>query len=971
MKKAGNFSLLFRESGLAPAKSGAIPLRPGDPAHSELLRRVASRDDDERMPPPKHGPALSTAEVGLLAAWIQAGAPWDGHWAYTAPRAPMLPVVRDATWCRAPLDRFVLARLEKESLHPSPEADRIAWLRRASLDLTGLPPTPDDIAAFGNDRGSGAHERVVDGLLKSAAYGERWAAVWLDLARYADSQGYEKDAARVAWPWRDWVIRAFDGNLPFDRFTVRLLAGDLLPDATLDDAVASAFHRHTPTNAEGGTDDEEVRVAAVLDRVATTWKAWQGVTFNCVQCHAHPYDPIDHAEYYRFAALFNTSRDWDLNNDEPRLVVPLRHEAFGRARALDRSLRALRAAELDETTRLAADAGQWRCLAPVAAASSHMTKLAIRALPDGGGEVWTEGTVSHDSTFTLEFAAPTAGQRVAALRIDALPRDSAKALLTAELGFVLSEVRAQRLGPSNASAVAAHETRLQAARDALARATEAESKAADADREAARKETAQRRQALRDLEARHPGEVKLAFAFGDEAEPFMDAQSTLDPDTRGWGALSRMTHPRRLVIVPDQPFDLEPGGKLRLVIRQEAAPNDMAPLVMNRGRFSVTDRADWTRLAAAPGFAARRAEMARLGKERADIPGTPLPVMAEQDPHLRRPTALFVRGDWLNKGEVVQPGVPRVFPALPADAPADRLALARWLVSPSNPLTARVAVNRLWEQLFGTGIVETVDDFGTSGQPPSHPELLDHLALRFRDDLRWDVKALLREIVLSATYRQDARVTPLLRERDPANRLLARGPRSRLSAEMVRDNALAIAGLLSSKRFGPPAMPVQPEGIWRVVYSSQRWVTSEGEDAYRRALYTYWRRSAPYPSLLTFDAPNRIVCAARRGLTATPLQALVTLNDPVFVECASALARRMEREAGPTLHERIARGLVLATGRAADPADVADLRRLHAQALATYSRQPDLAVRFGAEPEQAALALVANAILNLDTVLSK
>ncbi|KAB2661152.1 MAG: DUF1549 domain-containing protein, partial [Verrucomicrobia bacterium] len=270
VKKAGNFSLLFRESGLAPAKSGANPLRSGDPALSELLRRVASRDDDERMPPPKHGPPLSTAEVGLLAAWIQAGAPWDGHWAYTAPRAPMLPVVRDAAWCRAPLDRFVLARLEKESLHPSPEADRIAWLRRASLDLTGLPPTPDDIAAFGNDRGSGAHERVVDRLLKSAAYGERWAAVWLDLARYADSQGYEKDAARVAWPWRDWVIRAFDGNLPFDQFTVRLLAGDLLPDATLDDAVASAFHRHTPTNAEGGTDDEEFRVAAVLDSVATT-----------------------------------------------------------------------------------------------------------------------------------------------------------------------------------------------------------------------------------------------------------------------------------------------------------------------------------------------------------------------------------------------------------------------------------------------------------------------------------------------------------------------------------------------------------------------------------------------------------------------------------------------------------------------------------------------------------------------------
>ncbi len=971
VKKAGGVSFLFRESAMAPGKSGEVPFKPGDLEKSEAIRRLLTKDEDDRMPPPKHGPRLSEKEIAIFRDWVKQGAPWKGHWAYAAPTLPALPKVSQPKWCRSELDRFILAKLDTEKLKPSKEADRLAWLRRVTFDLIGLPPTPDEAKAFLADRKSGAHERVVDRLLKSPHFGERWAAPWLDLGRYADSQGYEKDAARTVWPWRDWLIRAFNDDLPFDQFTVRMLAGDLLPDASLDDLVATAFHRNTPTNAEGGTDDEEYRVTAVVDRVGTTWKTWQAVSFNCVQCHAHPYDPIDHPEFYRFLAIFNTSQDWDLNGDEPRLNVPLDVKDFPRARALDRQWRDLRTAQLAETEKLAANATQWRPLTPLSAVSSHLTKLVIQPLASGGGEVVTEGTVSHDSKFTLDLAAPEGGLTVTALRVDALPKNPEAAQLMPELGFILSEVRGQVLSADNAKAVADYEQALADARTAESKAGEAEKSAKDADKEARKKDLEARRKEVRELERQHPGEVKWRYAFGDEVQPFQDPQATLDPDSRGWGALSRMTHPRHLVLVPETPFTLPAGAKLRVLIRQEAAPNDMAPLVMNRGRFSLSADNAWTALVSGADFKARWDKLAELKKERDAIKAASMPVMAEQDASLRRPTAVFQRGNWMNHGERVTAGVPKIFPQPPTGQPVDRLAMARWIASTNNPLTARVAVNRIWEQLFGSGIVDSLDDFGTSGQPPSHPELLDFLAVRFQTELGWSVKRLLRELVLSATYRQDATVTPQLRERDPANRLLARGPRTRLSAEMVRDNALAVSGLLSDKLFGPPVMPLQPDGIWRVVYSSQKWETSKDADAHRRALYTYWRRSTPYPSLLTFDAPNRSVCAAKRTTTSTPLQALVTLNDPVYMEAARALGERMTREGGAKLEQRLAHGYRLATGRAPAKADLKDLRALHAEMLAAYTQDQALAEKFGASPEQAALTLVANALLNLDVTLTK
>ena len=956
VKKEGGVSFVFRELATVAGKSGEVPVKPGDLEHSEAYRRITTKDDDDIMPPRKHGPGLTPQEAEVFKEWIKQGAPWQGHWAYTPPQPQVLPKVSGASWCRQDLDRFILAKLKDAKLKPSPDADRAQWLRRVTFDLTGLPPTPDEVKVFLADKSKQAHEHVVDRLLKSERFGERWAALWLDLSRYADSQGYEKDSPRTIWPYRDWLIRAFNSDMPFDQFTIRQIAGDLLPDATLDDIVATGFHRNTPTNVEGGTDDEEFRVAAVLDRVSTTWAVWEGVTFNCVQCHAHPYDPFDQPEFYKFVAFYNTSRDWDLREDLPKLDVPLNTADFGKARDLDRKIRNLMSAELKASQQLAGKDSHWRALKPSSAKSTLQTKLVLRDNSDGTRDVLTEGTVSHDSQFTIDIPLPEGVGKLTALRVEVLPRDPAKAQFTPELGFEISELRAQLLTKENEAKIEAHEKEVSAARAA-------ESKAGK-DKKAELKKKADQ------LEASQPGVIKFTYALGDELDPFDDAQATLRPDKQGWGANPRMMHARHLVLVPDAAVDLPRGARLRLIIRQEAAPNDLMPLVMNRSRYSISDNPAWQTLTCDSAFAQRRSEIASLEKERKGIKSATMPVMMEQDVALRRGTATFKRGNWLDKGDAVQAAVPKVFPQLPANAPADRLAMARWMVSKGNPLTARVAVNRFWEQLFGTGLVASLGDFGTSGKPPSHPELLDYLALRFQNEMGCSIKKLLRELVLSSTYMPDNRVTPKLREKDPQNRLLSRGPRTRLSAEMIRDNALAVAGLLSDKAFGPPVMPVQPDGIWRAARSNLKWQTSKGEDAHRRALYTYIRRSSPYPSLLTFDAPNRLVCAVQRVTTSTPLQALVTLNDPVYMECAVALAGRMCEE-GNAPAKQIALGYRLATGRDPSKADVRDLEELYASALKDYQSDSASAGKLGGVPEKAALALVANAILNLDVVLTK
>ncbi len=944
VKQASELSFVYRDKVLSPAKSGKIPVVPRKPDESELVLRVTTRDENERMPPPEHGPRLEEAEIARLRQWVQEGAPWKEHWAFLPPKPQSLPQVNNPDWCRQPMDCFILERLEQTGLQPSPEADRLTWLRRVTFDLIGLPPSLDEARAFVADESKNAHEKVADRLLASPRFGERWAALWLDLARYADSQGYEKDSLRTMWPYRDWLIRVWNADMPYDQFTIRQIAGDLLPEASMEDRIATGFHRNTPTNSEGGTDDEEFRVVAVIDRVNTTWQVWQGITFGCVQCHSHPYDPIEHDEYYRFLAYFNTSRDWDLRSDDPRLSVPLSENDFTRARELDRRMSQLRREELDITEKMTANAGQWQPLKPDLAASTKLTELVVTEDETGAAEVLTEGTVSHDSRFTLEFPLPEGLDRLTALRIGVLPRNMAKAPSSPELGFTISHLRAQVVTSETAGRIGDEEP------------------AEDGNGKKGGKEN---------NPAPLPGEILFAVALGDELEPFDDPQATLNADKPGWGAIPRIMHPRRLVLVPPEPVSLPRGARLRLVIRQENAPNDLAPLVMNRSRYAITANDAWTTLVKDKEFQRRRDEIKNIARERSAIKGALLPVMAEQEAGLRRQSAVFVRGNWLEKGSEVSPGLPGIFSSLREEASADRLSFARWLVSPENPLTARAAVNRVWEQLFGLGLVETLEDFGSSGQSPSHPGLLDFLALRFQNEQAWSRKKLLRELVLSATYRQTARVTSELRERDPRNRLLARGPRSRLSAEMVRDNALALAGLLSDRMHGPSVMPPQPEGIWRAARSNLKWEESKGEDRLRRAIYTYWRRSSPYPGMLAFDAPARLVCNPRRMITNTPLQALVTLNDPVYMEAAVGLARRMRAEGGSTAAGQVAYGYELATGRKPDDKIVGDLLALHAKAMTDYRANPELADRLAGNAEMSALALVANAILNLDIVLTK
>jgi mono/diheme cytochrome c family protein len=916
IKQAAGLSFIRRATVTAKAESGETPVVPGDPDHSFLLKRVTAADD-ERMPPADHGRALNAEEIAVLRKWIAQGAPWQEHWAYVKPVKPPLPKVSDPAWCRDALDRFVLARLDLEKLHPSAPADRRTWLRRVSFDLIGLPPTAEEIQTFLADESPQAFETVVDRLLASPRFGERWASVWLDLARYADTMGYEKDTGRNIWPYRDWLIRAFNADMPFDEFTIKQLAGDLLDRPTMDDLIATGFHRNTQTNAEGGTDDEEFRVAAVIDRVNTTWQVWQATTFGCTQCHAHPYAPIDHDEYYKFMAAFNNTRDCDLTEEYPLLDVPLDASQWESARAIDQKLSDLRHSQHREFWKLAADQKLWRGLIPDKAVSTGSAELHVQET-DGQSEILAQGTLAANSQYTIDFPL-SQHLRFEALKIEVLPKDIEAALKTPETGFVLSQLRVYIITPKN----------------------------------------------------EQPREIECQLALCDEAEPFFDPQASLKPDPLGWGAFSKLSQPRSAVFIPKEPIEIEPGERLRLVLVQNKTAADSVPMVIERARFSLSASEQWQKLVSSEEFKNRQQEIVTLQKKRSRIEHVSMPVMCELAADQSRHTYEFERGNWLAKGQEVQAGTPALFPPLPAGAPVNRLTIARWLVSEENPLTARVMVNRLWAQLFGAGIVETAEDFGSSGSPPSHPELLDYLARRFQDDLHWSVKSMLRELVLSATYRQDAKTSMEVRQRDPQNQLLSRGPRNRLTAEMVRDQALAVSGLISDKMYGPPVMPPQPEGVWRSVYNGQKWTAATGADRYRRSIYTYWKRTSGYPSMLSFDAPSRDICTARRIVTNTPLQALTTLNDEAYIECAQALAKRMHAAAGPEIRAELAWAYTEVTGQIAPDDAISTLEKLFNQAQDAYEKNPALSKKLSDRAELAARTVAANAILNLDQALTK
>lgn len=717
----------------AKRRTGDFVVAPGKPAESTLVTRIYATDPYEIMPPPETQHKLTAKEKDLLKEWIAQGAEYESHWAFAKPQRPALPQPKQKNWARNPIDLFILAKMEAAGMQPSPEADRYTLARRVALDLTGLPPTIAQVDAFVNDPAPNAYEKYVDEILKSPAYGERWAAVWLDLARYADSNGYAEDNPRVIWKYRDWVIKAINKNTPFDQFTIEQLAGDMLPNPTEDQLIATAFHRNTPSNDEGGTDDEEFRVAAVVDRVNTTMQTWMGLTMACAQCHNHKYDPLSQEEYFQIYAIFNQTEDSDKRDLRPTLVQ-----------------------------------------------------------------------------YTPE--------------------------------------------------------------------------------QLKRREDLQKR--ISDMQK--------------------EINGTKDANQKK----------------------------------------------------------------------AKQKQLAELQKQFNGVRGISTPIQRELAKDKQRKTHIQVRGNFLNKGKEVAPNVPELFHDIPTGTPVNRLTLARWLVSPENPLTSRVTVNRYWERIFGKGLVETSEDFGIRGDRPTHPDLLDWLAVEFIDQ-NWDVKQLLRTIVTSATYRQSSRVTADMIEVDPENKFYARAPRFRNNAEMIRDQALSASGLLSDKMFGPPVNPPRPNFGLRAAFGGNTdWTTSKGEDKFRRAVYTQWRRSTPYPSMVTFDAPERNVCTVKRPRTNTPLQALVTLNDPVYVEAAQALARRVIREGGKTVEDKARHGFRLCVTRPPSDRELQTLVRLYDNARARYAKDPQSAQQMATEPlgpvpagmdtiDLAAWTVVGNVLLNLDEMLMK
>lgn len=922
IKQAAGLSFIYRDQALEV-------IQPGDPDHSEMMIRILEQDQSLKMPPPDaHPQGLSEEETELIDRWIRQGATWSAHWAFKRPKSQPVPQIKLNQWPKKKLDHFVLAKLEAYGLSPAEEADPAQWLRRTSFDLTGLPPSIMQLEELENDivnQPRRAYEKQVDRLLASPSFGERWAQVWLDLVRYADTMGYEADLPRKVWPYRDWLIRAFNDDMPFDQFTIAQIAGDLLPSASAADIVATACQRNTQTNVEGGTDDEEFRVAAVIDRVNTTWTVWQGLTFGCAQCHSHPYEPIEHHEYYCFLSFYNNSEDCDLKNEFPRFAYPLIPEQTEVLFDLQKQQREIRQSLNNDGLTLAEDEKIWKAPKLDALHSNHGTLVL-----DDGGRAKYQGDAANGIHHSVQFEAKS----LSAIKVRVFPQsDDPKDW--PERGAVISTLTLE----------IENETEVN-------RKIDKESK----------KETG------------NAGfqNVELSDVFADSLSgPYRPIEALSDAP-EGFGGYPKLFKPRWAVFVLEEPIEQVRAVKLRLSIRCNAKTTGAHPTHVRVFSVETTSDPRWTQTV---GRAARKALRRRLGdinQTISDIPNVMMPVMAERDHRAARPTRVFMRGNWMDKGKAVQPSFPKVFQHSKT-APTDRLDMARWLVSPENPLTARVLVNRVWAQLFGTGIVETLEDFGSSGQPPSHPNLLDDLALRFQGEMHYRLKTLLKEIVLSSTYRQAnhlSSTTSSLAQADAGdvrNRLLGRGPRNRLSAEMVRDQALKVSGLLSKKMFGKPVMPFQPSGIWEGAFTGKgrKWEQSTGEDQYRRGVYTYWKRTAPYPSFVAFDAPSRDVCNPRRIATNTPLQALVTLNDPVYQEAAKALGKQM-------LDLGVAVGYRMVTSARLDEETAQELQKLKDEIQSTLENENfDENHPLGATPEEAALTVTAAAIMNLDSALTK
>lgn len=957
-----------RDDALAVGDSGKRPIVPGDVNSSEIIRRVMAHGD-ERMPP-EDGPApLNSQQIETLNAWIAQGAEYETHWAFVAPKAGPVPADKLGR-ARNAIDRFVQDRLLRDKLSPSAEAKRQTQIRRVAFDITGLPPTLIEIDNFVNDESPSAYERMVDRYFDSPAYGEHMARHWLDLARYADTNGYQYDTERQQWVWRDWVIDAYNRNMPFDQFTTQQLAGDLLPDSTPQQRLATGFNRNHSITIEGGIISEEYRTEYVMDRVVTTSQVWLGLTMGCARCHDHKYDPISQKEFYQTFAYFNQVPERGNSGFDPRETIPSPLAKSGKSSGIGEQLAdlktqlanpvALESQLATWTQQLAAssDAG-WNIQEPLTMKSSggsKMTKL------DDGSIVFGGANPDKD---TYEITARTEATNITAVRLEALTHDSLPAKgpgRHSNSNFVLSEFE-----------VVATSVR----------------------------------------DPKQSQKITFARAIADYSQANYEIHKAIDgvPGNSGW-AVDGPTRKQNATaaFIAETPFGFEGGTQLLFRLRHDA---NFRTHGVGRPRLSLTTDsaktltlqgvpADIRTIAAKPSSSRSNAEAKQLSDyfmkhhdprdalkqkiaklEKQLTAGTPATMVMRDMPSPRK-TFVLNRGEYDSPAEEVKATTPAVFPSMPKNAPANRLGFADWLTSPNHPLTARVAVNRYWQRLFGTGLVKTSEDFGVQGELPSHPQLLDWLALEFVRS-GWDVKHIQRLMIMSATYRQSSHAKPAQWQQDPENRMLARGPRMRLDGEEIRDAMLFTSGQLVDHRGGPSVYPYQPKGLWMELNNrpgySKAYAVGSGDDLYRRSLYTFWKRTVPSPMLKTLDAPEREFCTIRRSRTNTPLQALLLMNGPQFVEAARNLGQRMMKHGGRSTDERIVYAFRLVTARRPTTAELSVLREAYAEEF-KRSQNQDIAkqsVHVGASPvaselnlsELSAYTSVARLIMNLNEAITK
>lgn len=877
----GGFNLLFEATALGETESGQPAIIPGNHQASEMYRRIVSEDPELSMP--LEGQALSEKEVALIRRWIDEGAKWEKHWAYQLPDPnTRVPAPAHEHWAENKIDHFVSHKMAEQELKPNAQAPDVDLLRRLYFDLTGLPPNSTEAEMYLSDQRPDAYLQLVDKLLDSPHFGERWAGMWLDLARYADTKGYEKDSNRSIWKYRDWVIRAFNEDMPFDQFTVEQLAGDLLPNPSKDQLIATAFHRNSIANDEGGTDDETFRVASVIERVGTTYEVWQATTMACVQCHSHPYDPFLQKEFYTSMAFFNNSEDRDIYSEQPKLFTYSPENAEKVKSIADWILKRLRPEHRIDTSGFLYDRRQ--------------------AILQGLGYRVVEAEEYTKSSPLIELIRPDQDM------LWQIQDSSWIYFREVDLSGI------SRIGFRTASVL-----------DFAGTIT-----------------------------------IHLDAVDGPEIGAVQVRKSG---DWPGWGG-NRPTEEHLFSEFTTEIIPTE--GKHQLYFKFGLGDTYIQHLFyLDKIIYYEAD----------PAMAAYDAIFQGKLKELAAVPTDMTPIIRDLPPERSRVTRIYKRGNWLTPGDTVKAGIPSIFASGADTTPEDRLAFAEWLVSPENPLTARVIVNRIWEQLFGRGLVASMEEFGSQGEAPSHPELLDWLALRLMQEHQWSLKALIREIVLSATYRQDSKTTPEKLDKDPDNKWLARGVRTRLTAEQIRDQILALSGLLDRKVGGPsiilPELGIGPADI-------PRWVLRQEEGQYRRTLYTFWKRTDPFPDMITFDSPDRAQCTSQRITTNTPLQALTLLNDEVYFEAAAALSHRM-LDQYETPREQIAQAYRQLLFQAPKSEKLALLEKLYRQAITHYEQHPeelnalvtDSHLKQDEKYRLAALSMVTNALFNLDELVVK